>query len=60
MIDDALKIVDESCQCGPAQVHCEMPSANAVPALVDLSKNADLVVVAAMEPARCGAVIWVR
>ena len=45
VIDDALKIVDESCQCGPAQVHCEMPSANAVPALVDLSKNADLVVV---------------
>ena len=45
MIDDALKIVDESCQRGPAQVHCEMPSANAVPALVDLSKNADLVVV---------------
>lgn len=45
VIDDALKIVDESCQRGPAQVHCEMPSANAVPALVDLSKNADLVVV---------------
>ena len=41
VIDDALKIVDESCQRGPAQVHCEMPSANAVPALVDLSKNAD-------------------
>ena len=45
VIDDALKIVEESCQRGPAQVHCEMPSANAVPALVDLSKNADLVVV---------------
>jgi nucleotide-binding universal stress UspA family protein len=45
VIDDALKIVDESCQRGPAQVHCEMPSANAVPALVDLSKNAELVVV---------------
>ena len=45
VIDDALKIVEESCQRGPAQVHCEMPSANAVPALVDLSKNAELVVV---------------
>lgn len=45
VIDDAMKIVDESCQRGPTQVHCEMPSANAVPALVDLSKNADLVVV---------------
>ena len=45
VIDDALKIVDESCQRGPAQVHCEMPSASAVPALVDLSKNAELVVV---------------
>lgn len=45
VLDDALKIVDESCQRGPAQIHCEMPSANAVSALVDLAKNAELVVV---------------
>jgi len=44
--DDALKIVDESCQQrGPAHIDSEMPSAAAVPALVDLSKEAELVVV---------------
>jgi nucleotide-binding universal stress UspA family protein len=46
VIDDALKIVDESCQRrGPAHTDSEMPSAAAVPALVDLSKEAELVVV---------------
>ena len=45
MIDEALKIASESCQRGPAQIDCEMPSAITVPALVDLSKDADLVVV---------------
>jgi len=46
VIDDALKIVDESCQQrGPAHIDSEMPSAAAVPALVDLSKEAELVVV---------------
>jgi nucleotide-binding universal stress UspA family protein len=45
VIDEALKIAGESCQRGPAQIDCEMPSGIAVPALVDLSKDADLVVV---------------
>lgn len=46
MIDDAMKIIEESCQQrGPAQIHSEMPSAAAVPALVDLSRDAELVVV---------------
>jgi nucleotide-binding universal stress UspA family protein len=45
MIDEALKIAGESCQRGSAQIDCEMPSAITVPALVDLSKDADLVVV---------------
>ncbi len=45
LIDEALKIAGESCQRGSAQIDCEMPSGITVPALVDLSKDADLVVV---------------
>ena len=45
VIDDALKIAEESCERGPAHIGCEMPSAAAVAALVDLSKDAELVVV---------------
>ena len=44
VLDDALKVAQESCQRGPAQIHCEMPSATSVGALVDLSKEADLMV----------------
>jgi nucleotide-binding universal stress UspA family protein len=45
VIDEALKIAGEICQRGSAKIECEMPSAITVPALVDLSKDADLVVV---------------
>jgi nucleotide-binding universal stress UspA family protein len=45
VIDEALEIANESCRRGPPQIYCEMPSATAVPALVDLSKDAELVVV---------------
>ena len=46
MIDEALKIIEESCQQrGPAHIDSEVPSAAAVPALVDLSKKTELVVV---------------
>ena len=45
VIDEALEIVDESCQRHPADINCEIPSAGAVSALVALSKEADLVVV---------------
>ncbi|OBF93807.1 universal stress protein [Mycobacterium sp. 852002-51163_SCH5372311] len=44
VIDEALKIARESCRRGSAQIECEMPSAITVPALVHLSKDADLVV----------------
>jgi nucleotide-binding universal stress UspA family protein len=43
VLDDALAVAKESCQRGP-QIHIEMPSATSVGALVDLSKDADLVV----------------
>jgi nucleotide-binding universal stress UspA family protein len=45
VIDEALKIAEESYQRGSAQIDWEMPCAMTVPALVDLSKDADLVVV---------------
>ena len=45
VLDEALKIAGESCKRGSAEIDCEMPSAITVPALVDLSKDADLVVV---------------
>ena len=44
-IDEALKIAGESAQRGSAQIDCAMPSAITVPALVDMSKDADLIVV---------------
>jgi nucleotide-binding universal stress UspA family protein len=45
VIDEALKIVDESCQRPPADINCEIPSGGAVSTLVALSKEAELVVV---------------
>jgi nucleotide-binding universal stress UspA family protein len=45
VIDEALKIVNESCRRPPPDVNCETPSAGAVSALVALSKEAELVVV---------------
>lgn len=45
VIDEALQIASDSCQRGSAQINCEMPAAITVPALVDLSRHADLVVV---------------
>ncbi len=45
VLDDALKIAGESCQRGQSQIDCEMRSGITVPALVDLSKDAELVVV---------------
>ena len=45
VIDEALKIVDESCQRPPAHINCEIPSGGAVSTLVALSKEAELVVV---------------
>ena len=44
-IDEALKIAGESAQRGSAQIDCAMPSAITVPTLVDMSKDADLIVV---------------
>jgi nucleotide-binding universal stress UspA family protein len=44
VLEDALAVAKESCQRGPAQIYCEMPSATSVGALIDLSKDADLIV----------------
>jgi len=44
VLDEALEIVHESCQCGPTQIYCEMPSASSVSALDNLAREADLVV----------------
>ena len=45
VIDEALKIVDESCKPHPAHINCETPSGGAVSALVAISKEAELLVV---------------
>jgi len=45
VLDAALQIAAESCQRDASQIHTEMPCGINVPALVDLSKDADLVVV---------------
>lgn len=45
LIDDALKIIAEACQRGgPAAVHSELLESAAVPALIELSKDAEMVV----------------
>ncbi|AGZ53361.1 universal stress protein [Mycobacterium kansasii] len=45
LVDEALKVVDEAAQGGgPAGVHTEILGSPAVPALVDLSKDAEMVV----------------
>ena len=45
LVDDAVKLVEEASQHGgPAEVHREVLSSAAVPTLVDLSKDAELVV----------------
>ena len=45
LVDDALKVVEEATQHGgPAEVHTEILSSAAVPTLVDLSKDAEMVV----------------
>lgn len=44
VLEEALKIARGSCQGGPAEIYCEMPSATAVSALDELSTEADLVV----------------
>ncbi|MBS4729325.1 universal stress protein [Mycobacterium sp. SM1] len=45
LLDDAAKVVAEACRSGgPAGVRTELLSSPAVPALLDLSKNAELVV----------------
>ncbi len=48
VLDEALEIAGESCRRGPAEINCEMPSGITVPALVDVSKDADLVVVSCL------------
>lgn len=44
VLDDALKVAKETCQRGLTHIDCEMPSATSVAALVNLSKDADLIV----------------
>ena len=45
LVDDAFKVVEEASQRGgPAEVHSEILSSAAVPTLVNLSKDAELVV----------------
>jgi nucleotide-binding universal stress UspA family protein len=45
LVNDAFKAVEEACQVGgPAEIHTEVLPSAAVPTLVDLSKDAELVV----------------
>ncbi|MGO9510913.1 MAG: universal stress protein [Mycobacterium sp.] len=45
LVDDAFKVVEEATQHGgPAEVHTEILSSAAVPTLVEMSKNAEMVV----------------
>jgi nucleotide-binding universal stress UspA family protein len=53
LVDEALKVVEEASQRGgPAGVHSEILSSAAVPTLVDLSKDAEMVVTGAQGSGR--------
>jgi nucleotide-binding universal stress UspA family protein len=53
LVDDAFKVVEEVCQRGgPAEVHNEVLPSAAVPTLVDLSKDAELVVAGSLGSGR--------
>lgn len=45
VIEDALRVVDQSCQSPPPRINCETPSGGAISTLVSLSAHAELVVV---------------
>ena len=45
ILNEAREIVAETCPCGSVRVYREMPTAHAVSALLDLSKDAALIVV---------------
>ena len=45
LLDDAVKVVENACgRGGPTQIHTEVLSSAAIPTLVDLSKDAEVVV----------------
>ena len=51
LLDDAVKVVEKTCHHGgPTQINTELLSSGAVPALTDLSKEAELVVVGSCGP----------
>jgi nucleotide-binding universal stress UspA family protein len=53
LVDDAFKVVEEACQLGgPTEVHTEILASAAVPTLVDLSKDAELLVAGAQGSGR--------
>ncbi|KLO33489.1 universal stress protein [Mycobacterium haemophilum] len=53
LLDDATKVVEEACQRGgPAEVRTELLASSAVPMLVDLSKDAQMVVTGSRGPGK--------
>jgi nucleotide-binding universal stress UspA family protein len=53
LVDDAIKVVEQASQhAGPAEVHTEILPSAAVPTLVDLSKDAELLVIGAQGSGR--------
>jgi nucleotide-binding universal stress UspA family protein len=53
LLDDAVKLVEDACdRTGPTQIHTEVLSSAAVPTLVDLSKDAELVVAGSRDSGR--------
>ena len=53
LLDDAVKVAENACdRAGPTQLHTEVLSSAASPTLVDLSKDAELVVAGSHDSAR--------
>jgi len=54
LLDDAVKIVEETCHSGgPTEIYSEILASAAVPTLIDLSKDAEMVVTGS-----CGTARW--
>ena len=61
LLDDAVKVAENACdRPGPIQLHTEVLSSAAIPTLVDLSKDAELVVAGSHDSGRWPGRLLVR
>ena len=61
VLNDALKLVEDNAEeHGPAQIDSKLFSSGAIPTLVDLSKEAEMIVVGCRGLGPCSGDCWAR